>query len=429
MSEAVTAPPDSGAAPRAADPSAQAPVQAARFLSALAQAVSARALYAQEHPAVDRAVRAAHSELAALQGVVPKPVFTFLGSDVLLGGRPLKTLRAWEWGPRLSGVGVQRFECHGPVTRPDLGRFVESLHVRLSDPEAVPPPLEPDSTIRFGAVGLKKAGGALADAAAEMIRYSLAEEMATMEWLDQECRAGSRLHMVEVETLVRSLAVAMHADWEMMIPLVELKRYDQYTTTHSLNIAVLAMALAEFLDVDSGDVRRLGVAGLLHDIGKTRIPKALLDKGGKYTSEELTVIRRHPSDGARMLIERQANLDLAATVAYEHHIRFNGGGYPKRRFKRACHPASDLVHVCDVFDALRTHRPFRRAWGHDKVLAYIERGLGTEFDPELGRSFLQMMDRWGPRLRRVMARETAAPREGQPRAPLGPTVSDTAPSR
>ncbi|MCA9738805.1 MAG: HD domain-containing protein [Gemmatimonadota bacterium] len=392
-------------APQAAGMEMQA--RAARFLTALAQAVSARSLYAREHPAVERAVRAAHGELVGLQSQEPHPVLTFLGGEVLLGSRPLRTLRTWEWGPKLAEVGVQRFECHGPVTRPDLDAFVEVLFQRLSSPEVGPVEPDPASAIRFGAVGIRSAVEDTTDADIDWIRYSLAEEIAAMRWLDGEARAGGRLHLVEVETIVRSLAVAMHADWEMMIPLVELKGFDQYTTTHSLNIAVLAMALGEFLEIESTDVRRLGVAGLLHDIGKTRVSKELLVKPGTLEPRELAEIRRHPVEGARMLIARQANLDLAATVAYEHHIRHDGGGYPKRRFTRACHPASDLVHLCDVYDALRTHRPYRKAWSQDRTLAYLEQGLGTEFEPVLGKAFLEMMRRWGPKLRRVTAREDA----------------------
>ncbi len=396
----------------------------AHFLTSLAQAISARTLYSREHPAVERAVWAAFENMAELQKLEPRPVLTFLGEEVVFRSRPIKGLRAWEWGPKLAEIGVQRFECHGPVPLSDLDTFIESLYLRLTDASGAPALSDERGSIRFGLVGLRDGQRNLSEMGADVLRYTLSEEIAAMKWVDDECRAAGKLHMVEADTIVRSLAVAMHADAEMMIPLVHLKGYDQYTTTHSLNISVLSMALGEFLGLESTDVRRLGVAGLLHDIGKTRVPTHLLNKSGKLEDHEFEAIQQHPVEGARILIAREANLDMAAIVAYEHHIRYDGGGYPTRRYKRACHPASDLVHLCDVYDALRTHRPYRKAWGQDRVLGYIEESLGSEFEPNLGKAFLEMMRRWGSRLHRITAREDAVG-AGQSDRPDAPAVEVT----
>ncbi len=381
--------------------------QVVRFLTALAKAVSSLTLYERAHPAAERAVWNAFEGITALQKLEPRPVLTFLGDEVVFRERPIKSLRSWEWGMKLADVGIQRLECHGPVTLSDFDKFVDALFRRLSDPDTDPTPGDESSSIRFGMVGLKDMEASLSELGGDLVGFTLAEEVAAMTWLDEECRIGGKLHLLEADTIVRSLAVAMHADVELMIPLVDLKGYDQYTTTHSLNISVLSMALGEFLGLDSKYVRRLGVAGLLHDIGKTKVPRELLNKSGKLDAEERAAIELHPVEGARILIQREANMDLAATVAYEHHIRFDGGGYPVRRFRRPCHPASNLVHLCDVYDALRTHRPYRKAWGQERVLDYIEESMGSEFDPTLGKAFLEMMHRWGSRLYRVTSTEDA----------------------
>ena len=105
------------------------------------------------------------------------------------------------------------------------------------------------------------------------------------------------------------------------------------------------------------------MAGLLHDIGKVRIPLEILTKPGRLTDEEMALImNEHPVDGARIIMHSHDELDLAAVVAYEHHIMLDGGGYPRLRYPRAATLASRLVHVCDVFDALSTNRPYREAW-------------------------------------------------------------------
>src|SRR5947207_14096534 len=105
-------------------------------------------------------------------------------------------------------------------------------------------------------------------------------------------------------------------------------------------------------------------------------------------------MNEHPVAGARMLIEMDKDLDLAVVVAYEHHIMINGGGYPVLHFARECHHASKLVHVCDVYDALRTRRPYREAWSVQKTLGYLEERSRVEFDPELSGAFVRMMKQW-----------------------------------
>ena len=116
-------------------------------------------------------------------------------------------------------------------------------------------------------------------------------------------------------------------------------------------------------------------------------------------------MNRHPSDGARLILASEQSLDLAAIVAYEHHIMIDGGGYPTMRFRRVCHQASRLVHVCDVFDALRTHRPYREAWPLEKVLAYLRERAGLEFDADLVSAFDLMVSKWEPRMT-VLTSET-----------------------
>ena len=102
-------------------------------------------------------------------------------------------------------------------------------------------------------------------------------------------------------------------------------------------------------------------------------------------------MNQHPVDAAKIIMESEDELELAAVVAYEHHIMLNGGGYPTVHYSRECTLASRLVHVCDVFDALSTKRPYRDAWPLEKVLAYLEERAGTEFDPDLVAAFNRTM--------------------------------------
>ena len=130
---------------------------------------------------------------------------------------------------------------------------------------------------------------------------------------------------------------------------------------------------------------------MLHDLGKVRIPKEILVKPGQFTDEERAVMQQHTVEGARIIMGQEARLELAAFVAYEHHIMLNGGGYPALRYARDAHFASKVVHVCDVYDALCTDRPYRAAWTSERAVGYLAERTGTEFDPELVEAFTRMI--------------------------------------
>jgi len=375
----------------------------ARFLTSLAQALSTMALYSDGHPARERAIDLSFEHLRSLQAVDSRPLFSFLGHDVVYGNIAMRELKEWDWGVRLANAGIQRLEFDYDVARDDFEAFLDECLARLTlqaiDSSTRSP--ERKTAIRFGVIGVKGAEGVIRPdelLPTATIAYSLQEEADTIRWLHDEVEARGELPLLEAESVVRSLSVAMHGDKEIVIPLLQLKEFDQYTTTHSLNVAVLAMALSEYMGMGPKDVRGFGVAGLLHDLGKVRIPKEVLTKPGKLTDDEWTIMRRHPVDGAKIIYESDRQLDLASAVAYEHHIMINGGGYPHRHFQRDCHKASKLVHICDVYDAMRTNRPYREAWEAERVLEMLEKGIGWDFDEEIGRAFIQMMGQWERRV-------------------------------
>jgi putative nucleotidyltransferase with HDIG domain len=394
----------------------------AGFLNSFAQALAVMTLYPDGHPSRERAIDAAYLALEGLPSADGHPSFTFLDNEVVYGRERLRDFREWDWGDRLVVAGIQRLEFERKVTREEFEGFLQEVLARLmlsvidtSESRQMRP-----LGIRFGAVGLQGQAARAAEAASRVatLDLTLGEEVETLRWMQHEVQSHGAIPLLEAETVVRSLSVAMHADRRIVLPLLHLKEFDQYTTTHSLNVAVLAMGLAENLGCTPNEVRAYGVAGLLHDIGKIRIPLEVLTKPGKLTDEERSIINRHPSDGARVIMQSDEELDLAAIVAYEHHIMLNGGGYPMMHYSRPCILASRLVHVCDVFDALRTKRPYRDAWESEKVFAYLLERAGTEFDPDLVSAFVRML-REGEAQVNIMTEEQmlTAPVESRPGSP------------
>jgi len=371
------------------------------FLNSLAQALSALSLYPDGHSHRERALDRIFESLVDLLSDDPNPTFSFLGDELIYNDRPLRELRDWGWSKKLSDVGVQRLLLNRETTREELEGFLEEVlaRVTLQSIDTAEARQVRRSSIRYGAIGIRENqehdDQAIVTAS---LSFSLQEEADTIDWIHKELQSGRALPLQEAEAVVRALTVAMHGDQQMIIPLLNLRNFDEYTTTHSLNVCVLAMALAEWMGLGGRDVRAFGVAGLMHDLGKTTIPIEILNKAGALTHAEREIMKRHPVEGAKIIISTEPDLALAAVVAYEHHIMLNGGGYPTFAFARDCHRGSKFVHVCDVYDALRTTRPYRGAWESDKVLAYMEERSGLEFEGEVAHAFTQMMREWEPQM-------------------------------
>lgn len=370
-----------------------------QWLTALGQALAAMTLYAPSHPMRATARSRAHSLLRTAAEGSESIRLSFLDGDVVAGSRALPELRGWDWGLRFSLAGIQRLEIDDASILSDeaFERLLVAMHDRLVAPSGQPlPPFALDG-MRLGPLGVVGGSddeGVLTDLIDAMAIERLDEEADAVRWIHDEAANGRAIPMAEVDAVIRSLATAMHRDQHIVLPLLELKTVDQYTTTHSCNVAMLSMGLAEQLGLPSAQVREIGTAALLHDIGKVRVPPEILVKPGQLSTEELALMRRHPVDGARLLSERGRGHALAAIVAYEHHIWADGvGGYPGFAFARPCHFASRLVHVCDLYDALSTRRPYRDAWPRERTLRMLQERAGIEVDAEMVEAFIALSSR------------------------------------
>ena len=209
------------------------------------------------------------------------------------------------------------------------------------------------------------------------------EEIDAVFWLFEEVRAGRELPVLEAEAVGHSLYVSMRLDGKVAVPQLPLHDMKEYNAVHGINVALLAMGVAESIGYEERAVRAIGIAGLLHDIGMVRVPLDLLAKAEQFTEEERTVVTKHPVEGAMIIAAADASLDLAAVTAYEHHIKPDGSGYPHLSFPRRPQRVSSLVAVCDTYHALSSPRPFREAWPKEIVFSFLQQRAGFDFDADM----------------------------------------------
>lgn len=362
---------------------------AIRFLHAFAQALSAISLYSPGHPAAARAIETAWGALQALLGADPRPTFYFLGGAPVYGGRAMHELSDWPWGQRLKDIGVQRLEFDEGVTQVALARFLELMQVRFTAGSVEP--LFPEDAafpgLRFGVVavvdGYEQGGESEPDEVGEdgsrELALDLTDELEATAFILAQARQEI-VARAEADAVVRILGAQLDRhDLPQATAPADHGAYPQY---HAVNTALLTMAVATSAGIDGLGRHRIGLAALLHDIGMTRLPAEFALRES-LSAEERTLMESHTREGGRLLLERGGKgLDLAAIVAFEHHLRPDGTGYPARRFTPPTHWAARLTGTCAAYVAVRAPRPFRPSWAPLRALAYLEEGAGSVFDAD-----------------------------------------------
>jgi len=180
-----------------------------------------------------------------------------------------------------------------------------------------------------------------------------------------------------------------------MLSLANIKNYDEYTFNHSVNVAIYAIALGQRIGIPKKHLSHLGMAGIFHDIGKTKIPVEILNKPEKLTPEDWTIIRRHPVFGAETIMRVKQWGELSARMihgAFDHHLKFDLSGYPKLFRKRNSSLFGKIITLADFYDSLARPRVYRKfPYVSEKILGFMLEHAGKDFDPILVKVFINMV--------------------------------------
>jgi putative nucleotidyltransferase with HDIG domain len=207
----------------------------------------------------------------------------------------------------------------------------------------------------------------------------------------EEARMGNTVDVGGAKLLVEEISDSVARNPGALISLARLKTADAYTYMHSVAVCAMMVALAKQLGFDEAQTRSAGLAGLLHDLGKALMPMDVLNKPGKLTEAEFTIIKSHPVQGHKMLLGG-SNVDpMALDVCLHHHEKTDGSGYPKGLKADEISLFAKMGAVCDVYDAITSNRPYKLGWDPAESLRKMAEWTSGHFDPTVFQAFVKSM--------------------------------------
>jgi len=362
------------------------------ILTDLARSIQAAALYPETHQRVQEPLARLHrrvrNEAKRLGGSLS---MGFLGDRIVVDQFPFhaSTLGVGRLAGRMASRGIEKVTIGEAVTLSEMKRFV-CFAAGVGETAGS----LPWKQISFGRIQGDEPAEFPAPGAGEELPAPQMLAGATdvlKDVLHSIAVTGPLGNVEEGRDIVAAVMKGLREEEFLIDRMIRLQARDDYTVAHSLNVCVMVVAQASRLGLSDAVIRDIGLAALLHDIGKELVPAEILNKPGKLDSGEFSKISLHPVLGATHLRKMSLGSDLPVIVCYEHHIRHDRTGYPTSRFTDVPHPASLMTQIADVYDALRTYRPYRTSLDRETALGILREGRGTEFEPVLLDRFLGMI--------------------------------------
>jgi len=358
----------------------------------LAAALRASELYAPQHPFARRSATALSTACGTHLTDAASLVVGFIGDDVVVNdtrlGKGSAALTGFVRG--LRDREIEKITFHRGVTADEVQSFLGELADRQArKPLADRLASRGVTRVVIGKLSVEDTPqDAMGIEAARRV-YHTAVSSAESLW--RQAKAGDKPDPQDARKIIDSLANIVTQDRTSLMALTALKKYDNYTFTHMVNVAALAMAQARALNLEGPLLREFGFAALMHDIGKVNTPLDVLNKPDKLTKDEFDVMKRHVVDGAHILRRTPEMPALAPIVAFEHHLKQDLSGYPEKIGSRTLNLCTMIVSIADVFDALRSNRPYREGLATARIRSIMGEQGNPAFNQTLLRRFVNLM--------------------------------------
>jgi HD-GYP domain-containing protein (c-di-GMP phosphodiesterase class II) len=284
---------------------------------------------------------------------------------------------------RLRTNGIEKIIIKKGVSTEELREFISKMALKGETPSSSEHILVGTVQVRF-------------KSAESEVRALMDENISMIKDVYQGVSRFKKLDMFGLEEAVVGFISALKREANILRIVSPVKSYSEYTYVHAANVSTLTLFQAEFLGLKGESLYDAGLAGLLHDVGKIFIAKEILEKQAKLDESEWYEMRRHPIHGAIYLSKIEDVPKLAVIAAFEHHMKFNGSGYPetKKRGKKQ-HIISQMVAISDFFDAMRTERPYRKALDVQTIVGFMKKSAGKDFNPQLVDNFFKALHKIG----------------------------------
>ena len=361
---------------------------AASFLSTLTSAISNCALYSREHPSIDEFARKGLVLLQKLFGESDNFDIMIIDDDLVINKKSFKGigLQTTNLVKRIKRKGLARIEFLPGVTFKELRTFIpEILEVGKKIPDF--------PHIKTGVIDIRTEEAVKDEDvnSGESMTF-LSQQLETMREIYKEILQLRRIGINTVNGVMENMVSAVSEKTNVLGALGYAHSREEFAYVHATNVSILSIFQMKSLGI--GDrilLRDIGLAGLLHDIGKLYISQEALAKKKELTEEDWQEIHLHPFYGARVLSSLDGLPPLCAIVSFQHHMRYDGQGYPQTVSPMKQHICSQVVAIADCFDALRSMRPYRKGLEMKEVFAMMRRDSSHAFNPFLLKHFIQRL--------------------------------------
>jgi HD-GYP domain-containing protein (c-di-GMP phosphodiesterase class II) len=367
------------------------------FIRNLLSATANASLYSIAHQQVERLIDTAFSRISQVLEDNHEITIVVIESELVINGQPQEfSLFLNRFADIMKSRGISHVRLLEGLSREEIVRLVSALtrqgiddgtssseHVILGQAE-----------VRFGGGTRGSAGPCTGEGTSAVpITDMPKEEIERFEEIYEAVKQRHKLKVTGIFDIVSGFVDAFRQEGDSMLAMASLRNTDEYTFTHSTNVCILNIAQAMSMGIEGQLLHDIGIAAMLHDIGKLFIPEEILTKKDKLTPKEFEIMKQHPVLGAKHLLDTPGVPRLAVTAAYEHHLKYNTTGYPSVQSGWQPNLCSQMTMISDFFDALRTRRSYREPMELSTIAAMMQERAGTDLHPGLTRNFLRIISR------------------------------------